>query len=666
MAAANTMVSNNRCFINWLFAFVLTLVMISYALDYTLVGDASWCWFADPRGVYYHNLNERTYYGWMTASGDVNVAQYDHATQETKYSTLRNNLEIDDHDNPSILIRASDRRVIVFYSKHTAEPHLYYRLSTNPEDITSFTAEQQVSGIVDNVTYPTPFQLADESNRIYLFWRGIGWQPTYATSSNGGSTWSAPAQLVQGADRPYVKYESDGRGKIHFAFTDGHPRENPSNHIYYAYYYNGGYYRANGTLIKLLSAGYLATSEAEVVYDASQGRGWVWDIALDSLGRPVIVYTALPAENNHRYRYARWTGSTWRDAELIAAGAWFPQTPNGTTEPEPHYSGGIVLDHTNPSVVYLSRPINNVFEIEKWVSNDNGVTWPTKSSITSNSIVNNVRPYIIRNHKPGDFELMWMNGYYRHYTDYHTAIKTSFSVNDPLPTMSLRFDFGIAGFPATGYTRVRAGTRYFAGSFGWLDTTGNSASNRTGATLPNSDLVFNSAARTFRVDLQNGAYSVTITMGDQMYAHNNMSLSANGTVLAANISTAAGSYYTNTATVSVTNGTMSFDVADNGGSDINWVINAITIQPLPTSVIHVPSAENSSRSAMTYTRIGIKNETGTRITVPHYPSNKTALISVYDLKGKLLYSTIAGNGAIDFRNNGGIPAGAYIVQVILQ
>ena len=111
------MLPNSRTFLNYLSAFIVaTLWVTSYALDYTLVGDAAWCWFADPRSVYYHNLNERTYYGWMTASGDVNVAQYDHATRETKYSTLRNNLEIDDHDNPSILIRASDRRVIVFYS----------------------------------------------------------------------------------------------------------------------------------------------------------------------------------------------------------------------------------------------------------------------------------------------------------------------------------------------------------------------------------------------------------------------------------------------------------------------------------------------------------------------------------------------------------------------
>jgi hypothetical protein len=647
----------------FMLSFFVQAAVTAGAADHTLVADGGWCWFADPRGLYYHNTNERTFYGWINAGGEVNVAQYDHATGVTSYATVCSNLEIDDHDNPSILIRASDRRVMVFYSRHTTEPRLYYRVSTNPEDITSFSSEQQVTGITANVTYPTPFQLADESNRIYLFWRGIGWQPTYATSDNGGSTWNTPRQLIQGADRPYVKYESDNRSRIHFAFTDGHPRENPSNRIYYACYYNGGYYRANGTLIKLLSAGYLNTSEAEVVYNAASGRGWIWDIALDSLGRPVLVYTALPAETNHRYRYTRWTGSAWRDGELCAAGGWFPETWPGSSESEPHYSGGIVLDHTNPSVVYLSRPVSGVFEIEKWVSNDNGVTWPSQTAVTSGSVVNNIRPYVIRNHPQNGFELMWLNGHYRHYTDYHTAIKTDFTVNDPLPTISLRFDFGIVGFPAAGYTRARAGRRYFAGSFGWLDTTGNRASNRSGATLPNADLVFNSAPRTWRVDLHNGSYSVTVTIGDRSYPHDLITVSANGTVLASNVSTSAGSYYTNTAIVSVTNGTMSFDFSDNGGSDANWVINAIAIQPQATAVRRNSPAVYRSGHYKNSATIAIQNKSRIRLLPPGDPGEGPVFVTLYDLKGRMAYDVSARDGIIDLRQAGTVPAGVYIAII---
>ena len=575
---------------------------------------------------------------------------------------LRYNFEADDHDNPSLLVRASDKRIMVFYSKHTVEPHLYFRISTNPEDISSFGTEREVSGIVDDVTYPTPFQLSGESNRLYLFWRGIGWQPTFTTSSDGGATWATPLQLVQGTDRPYIKFESDGASRIHFAFTEGHPRDNASNHIYYAYLYNGGFYRANGTFIKNVSSGYLSTSEAEMVYNASAGKGWVWEIALDSLGYPVIAYAAFPTDTDHRYRYARWTGSSWNDHEITGSGRWFPQTAAVATESEPNYSGGIAIDPENPSVVYLSRSINNVFEIEKWTTSNNGTTWPSTVSITSNSACLNVRPFVVRNHIQNGFELLWLTGDYVHYTNYHTAIKTTFVLDTPLATMNLNFDMGTDALPASGYTRVKAKTRFFEGSFGWTDTSGNFSRLRSGPTLPNADMVSYSAARTFKVALRNGNYTVGVVMGDQSYAHDNMSLTANGTILASNISTAAGSYYTNSFTVTIIGNALSLVIADNGGSDANWVINALTIKPQAASVRKVAPTAHFTTQAMTFTRIGIQNETRNRFFMPNDHSNKTMPVRIYDFNGKLVRSAVAVNGVIDLRNAGAVPAGIYIVR----
>ena len=41
------------------------------------------------------------------------------------------------------------------------------------------------------------------------------------------------------SSRPYIKFEHEkiagrARDKVHFAFTDGHPRDVPTNAIYYA------------------------------------------------------------------------------------------------------------------------------------------------------------------------------------------------------------------------------------------------------------------------------------------------------------------------------------------------------------------------------------------------------------------------------------------------
>jgi hypothetical protein len=42
---------------------------------------------------------------------------------------------------------------------------------------------------------------------------------------------------------------------------------------------------------------------------------------------------------------------------------------------EPNYSGGIALDHSDPSRLALSRSINGVFEIEFWSTNNGGQSW---------------------------------------------------------------------------------------------------------------------------------------------------------------------------------------------------------------------------------------------------------------------------------------------------
>jgi hypothetical protein len=384
----------------------------------------------------------------------------------------------------------------------------------------------------------------------------------------------------------------------------------------------------------------------DVVYNGSSGRGWVWDIALDSVGYPVIVYAYFPDDSTHMYSYARWNGAVWKTHVLVNSGKWFPQTLPGATEPEPNYSGGLSLDHSNPSIVYLSRQINGVFEIEKWVTADTGTTWTT-TAITSNSKRNNVRPYVIKNHKPDDFALTWVCcGDYFHYTNYHTSLQTNFPLDTPLATMNLTYDMGDSSLPATGYERVKPGTRYFDGSFGWTDTTGNFMRNRTAASKPNSDMVANTAARAFKVNVRNGTYSVKVTMGDLSYAHDNMSVKANGVVVASGITNAAGAYYTNTFNVPVTADTLSLEFADNGGTDVNWVINALTIQRTSTSIVPTErTMEKTTEFSPCYSTIISGAGMGKYIQLRGGNAG-TLVASFYNPMGKLLGTAQVVNGKV--------------------
>ena len=417
----------------------LVLDVPSGATFASIASDGAWSWFVDPRGVYYEGLHRRTYLGWVNRSGDIQVASYDHDTGKLRIATVHAGLDKNDHVNPAIVIRP-DGRVMVFYSGH-AVPGTPVRsiLSTRPEDITDWEAARTTIAPTPGgyrICYPNPVQLSAERNRLYLFWRGSEWKTMYATSDDGVS-WTAARRFIAGRkgdrdNRPYCKFADNGRDRIDVAFTTGHPRREPHNSIYYASCRNGALYRADGTKIKGLSDGALTYEEAELVYDAKRhgARAWIWDLASDAEGHPVLVYAACPTESDHRYRYARWDGRQWVDHEICTAGGWFPQTPPGKREPEPHYSGGVTLDHSDPSAVYLSRPRDGVFEIEKWTTTDHGRTWKSER-ITGGSSKNNVRPFVVRNHPAGDSGLFWMHGDYVHYLgSYHTAIKMHLSASE--------------------------------------------------------------------------------------------------------------------------------------------------------------------------------------------------------------------------------------------
>ena len=389
-----------------------------------LTSDGAWCWFADPRSIYYEGEYRKNYTGWVNKAGDIMIASYNYKTGKIKRHTLHKALEYDDHANPAFLMRPGGKPM-VFYSAHNGD-EMYYHIAKQQEDITKWDTSGKIgvnSKGNSGYTYPNPMQLSSENNKIYLFWRGNNWQPNFSTSMDG-KNWQPAKTLIKGGDRPYVKYVSDGDSTIHFAFTDGHPRVEPKNNIYYAYYKRGSFYKAGGEKICDIDDLPFSPEDADLIYNAEKqnGRGWIWDIALNKNARPVIVHTALPGFRDHRYRYAKWTGNTWVNNRIVKAGGWFPQTPEGEEEREKHYSGGIVLDHANPHVVYLSRPVNGVFEIEKWTTSDDGKTWESEP-VTSDSQKNNIRPVVPRNHPGGEGSLLWMHGDYIHYTNYDTEIK---------------------------------------------------------------------------------------------------------------------------------------------------------------------------------------------------------------------------------------------------
>lgn len=395
-----------------------------------LAEDAAWCWFADPRAVYHKGEQERIYYGYINSKGDVMIGARDQKTGKTETFNLHPELQIDDHNVPSILF-LPDGKLLAFYTHHNGK--FFTRKSKRAEDITEWEEERilEFGPGKKLICYSHPVMLAEENNRIYMFFRSRyvtgkkatfkDWYQMMSYSDDLGQTWTDAQRVMDSydVDNPvYMKVSSDNKSRIDILFTDGHPKIGAAS-VYHMYYKDGQLHQTSGKSIAPLSAMPIGVDKIDKVYDVTKHKtkSWIWDIALDKKGHPIIAYTRYPHETDHRYHYARWDGKKWLDEELVKAGPYITRLRPGAKLLEGHYSGGVVLDHNNTDNVYLSREINGKFEIQEWKRN--GKEWTIKE-ITKQSQQDNVRPYVVYgSHKP---IVLWMQGTYHHYTDYDTNL----------------------------------------------------------------------------------------------------------------------------------------------------------------------------------------------------------------------------------------------------
>jgi hypothetical protein len=380
-------------------------------------GHGSWCWFADPRAVHVSGRYDETFVGWIDWQGGIHVGAYDARFGFLRQQTI-GYLFHDDHGSPALLVEP-DKRLTVFWSAHNGS-RMYYRTTLRPEDISAWGPLEHVHtnlGGTLGFTYPNPVLLQGEGNTLYLLWRGANWEADYATRSTSGH-WSRGHQLITvQRERPYVKADSNGSDTVALAFDDGHPR-NVLTSIYYAAYRAGWLWTPGGRRIARMGHGPIAPRQADVVYDAHATgvSSWVWDVALGGDGRPVIVYATFPSNANHAYWYARFDGRRWVSHFLTYAG---PSISPATIEFE--YSGGIALDHGDPSIVYLSRRAGGSFQIERWATGDGGSRW-RHHVVVRGGAADNVRPVVARGSHGGPMSLLGLRGDYGSYSSYRTEI----------------------------------------------------------------------------------------------------------------------------------------------------------------------------------------------------------------------------------------------------
>lgn len=412
-----------------LFAALSLFTLSLPAQTHEVTSEGAWCWFADPRALHYENESgtiNKSYIGYIDIHGNIKAMQYDFKKKSQEEVLIRSYFQPDDHNNPTFLV-LPDERMMIFYSRHTDEACFYYRISREAGDITTL-GEEKVIKTDHNTTYPSPFILSDDPEHIYLCWRGIGWHPTIAKLSlpdrnDDVTTVWGPHQMVQSTGaRPYAKYMSNGKDKIYFAYTTGHPDNEKPNFLYFNYVdiHTLQLKDVGGRKLSTIAEGAFKVSKTadyvaqypKTVVDHSSERDWVWQVAQDQKGNPVIALVRI-SENkqSHDYYYAKWNGREWKKTFLANAGGHFHQTPNL----EKCYSGGIAIDPARVDWVYCSLPIKGkygkVYEIVKYILNEAGEMVATEA-VTQDSRVNNIRPFVIPNSENTPLRLTWMQGNY--------------------------------------------------------------------------------------------------------------------------------------------------------------------------------------------------------------------------------------------------------------
>jgi hypothetical protein len=137
------------------------------------------------------------------------------------------------------------------------------------------------------------------------------------------------------------------------------------------------------------------------------------------------------------------------------------------------------------------------------------------------------------------------------------------------------YDFGTPTSPVMpGYTQVTPSNLYAPVSgFGWMLNAGQTvsgvdqASSSAPGVYPLTRDFNSTASGTFAVDLPNGVYDVTVTLGDALAAHATMTVTMQGE-LRGNLSTTAGQFITDTYRVEVRNGQLQVAFAGEGRGQV--------------------------------------------------------------------------------------------------
>src|SRR5262245_30825397 len=142
---------------------------------------------------------------------------------------------------------------------------------------------------------------------------------------------------------------------------------------------------------------------------------------------------------------------------------------------------------------------------------------------------------------------------------------------------AMALDMDTATSPTmSGYTRAKVVKYTATNHSGWEVTTGLGAMNRASGNALLRDFHYGKNG-TYLADVANGEYDVVVGLGDAATKRDFMSVWAEGTLLAADVTTQKNQFLEVRGRVTVSDGRMSIRIADAGGSSANFAVTHVRI-----------------------------------------------------------------------------------------
>lgn len=170
-------------------------------------------WWIYPNAIRYNGLRDRTYVGYVSNNGEQGVIAINHKNGNIQRTALRNDKEIDDHNNPCVYINKNGK-VCVMMTLHGSRPIHYLYVSKKAECIDEFDFyAYYMDDTGSKVNYLSYEQVMYCGGKYWLFSRvnrktpdapstSAEWYWIYRTSPDGVN-WSKEKYLLSAGNTQY-------------------------------------------------------------------------------------------------------------------------------------------------------------------------------------------------------------------------------------------------------------------------------------------------------------------------------------------------------------------------------------------------------------------------------------------------------------------------------